>query len=261
MRKQTSFQIVLTALFLSAVSILTVNAQTNITYTNPWHYVNSPHGYVRIGPANTSGAHIYTNMPRFYFDKPIHNISGEFSAYNQKDLQLQTQGITRITAKRSNGNVGIGTASPLENGNISSYHANLNLETHGTTRMTILNSNGNVGIGTTTPENALDVAGIIRAEKCIVELGWADYVLYDDYDLPTLEEEEKHIEENGHLLGFESEEDMAVQLGDVSKRQQVKIEEIMLHLIDIKKEVVRLNGKIAELEEENGQLKEEVSKK
>lgn len=306
-----------------AVSILTLNAQTNITYDDPWHYITSPHGQVYIGPANQHGAHIYTGMPRFYFNKPIYTITGEFSAYSQTDLQLQTAGITRITAKKSTGNVGIGTTSPAEklhingairgnqaggalristehgivdvgakngsfchfytdlprfylnkelwvnSGNIGSYDEDLSLQIAGSTKMTILKSNGNVGIGTDSPENALDVAGTIRAEKCIVELGWADYVLYDDYDLPTLEEEEKYIEENGHLLGFESEEDMAgeIQLGEVSKRQQVKIEEIMLHLIDIKKEVVKskneiaeLNEEIVELKKENEQLKEQTIK-
>jgi len=114
----------------------------------------------------------------------------------------------------------------------------------------VLTADNNVGIGTTTPDNKLDVKGMIRAEEIKVELGWSDYVFYDDYQLPTLEQEEAHIEAKGHLLGFESEEDMAgeIQLGDVSKRQQAKIEEMMLHLIEMKKE-------IEQLKKENEQLK------
>jgi len=126
-----------------------------------------------------------------------------------------------------------------------------------------ITSNGNVGIGTTTPGNKLEVNGTIRTKEIIVEAtGWPDYVFYNDYNLPTLEEEEKHIEAKGHLLGFESEADMAgeIQLGDVSKRQQAKIEEMMLHLIEIKKEVLGLNNKVAELEKENDQLKKQISK-
>jgi len=108
-----------------------------------------------------------------------------------------------------------------------------------------------VGIGTSTPDNKLDVNGTIRAKEIKVESGWSDYVFYNDYQLPTLEEEEKHIKESGHLLGFESEKAMEgmIHLGDVSRRQQAKIEEMMLHLIELKKEVDRLK-------EENKSLSE-----
>jgi len=121
----------------------------------------------------------------------------------------------------------------------------------------ILADDGNVGIGTLTPDNKLEVNGTIRTKEIIVEEdNWPDYVFYDDYDLPTLKEEEKHIEANGHLLGFESEEDMEgeIQLGDVTKRQQVKIEEVVLHLIKMEK-------KIGQLEKENQQLKEQMTEK
>ena len=48
----------------------------------------------------------------------------------------------------------------LQNGILSSYGAaNMYLQTNGTNRMTILNSNGNVGIGTTSPVNKFDVKG------------------------------------------------------------------------------------------------------
>jgi len=119
-----------------------------------------------------------------------------------------------------------------------------------------IDEDGNVGIGTPTPGNKLEVNGTIRTKEIIVEtVGWPDYVFYDDYNLPTLEEEEKHIEANGHLMGFESEKDMAgeIQLGDVTERQQAKIEEMMLHLIEIKKEV-------KQLKEENEQLKKQIVK-
>jgi len=123
----------------------------------------------------------------------------------------------------------------------------------------VVKGNGNVGIGTDTPDNELDVKGTIRAEEILCELGWSDYVFYDDYDVPTLEEEEKHIEENGHLLGFESEQDMegVIPLADVSRRQQAKIEEMMLHLIELKKGMDELKEEVEELKDENEELKEE----
>jgi len=57
----------------------------------------------------------------------------------------------------------------------------------------ILKGNGNVGIGTTTPENALDVAGTIRAEEIIVASDWADYVFEDDYELMPLTQVQSYI--------------------------------------------------------------------
>jgi len=264
--------------------------------------ISTGNGYVDIGPKNSVWAHFTTDRGKFYFNKEIRVNTGFIGSYNQ-DLSLRTQGTTRMTILKSNGNVGVGTTTPAEKlhvngsvrgnrngalristgngyvdigpkntvwahfttdrgkfyfnkeirvntGFIGSYNQNLSLRTQGTTRMTILKSNGNVGIGTTTPNNKLDVNGTIRAKEIKVESGWSDYVFYNDYQLPTLEEEEKHIEKNGHLLGFESEKAMdgEIQLGDVSRRQQAKIEEMMLHLIELKKEMTHLK-------EENEELK------
>jgi len=106
-----------------------------------------------------------------------------------------------------------------------------------------INSDGNVGIGNNVnAKNKLDVDGTIRAKEVIVQSDWADYVFDEAYELPSLNAEEENIESNGHLLGFDSEEAMAgdVHLGDIAKKQQVKIEEMMLHLIEMKKEIKQL---------------------
>lgn len=115
----------------------------------------------------------------------------------------------------------------------------------------IIKANGNIGIGTSTPAHKLDVCGTIRAVEVLVEDDWCDYVFEDDYSLPSLEEEKKHIETNGYLLGFESEESMngTISLHDVTKKQQVKIEEYALQLI-------RLNEKNKMLEQQNVDLVE-----
>jgi len=112
--------------------------------------------------------------------------------------------------------------------------------------------NGKLGINTDNPQYSLDVCGKARFKnECIINdgTGWCDYVFYDNYQLPTLSEEEKHIDIKGHLIGFQSEKEMAgeIHMADVTKRQQVKIEEMMLHLIE-------MNKKIAELEAENKRL-------
>ncbi|MCK4491195.1 MAG: hypothetical protein KAU03_01125, partial [Candidatus Altiarchaeales archaeon] len=68
-------------------------------------------GYVDIGPKNTGWSHFYTDRPSYYFNKEIRVDSGFIGSYNE-DLQLRTQGTTRITIRKANGNVGIGTAQP-----------------------------------------------------------------------------------------------------------------------------------------------------
>ena len=114
--------------------------------------------------------------------------------------------------------------------------------------MTILN-NGNVGIGTTSHQNKLDVCGTIRAKELVISDTWCDYVFEDDYALKSLEEKDQFIQENGHLPEFESAAAMGgdIQIADVTKRQQVSIEEITLHLIELNKELKALKEENAEL--------------
>ncbi len=69
-------------------------------------------GYLDVGVRNTNWAHIYTDRPRVIFNKPIYEIGGRFSSFNNSHLYLQTNGINRIFANRWNGRVGIGTTTP-----------------------------------------------------------------------------------------------------------------------------------------------------
>jgi hypothetical protein len=99
---------------------------------------------------------------------------------------------------------------------------------------------GNVGIGTSTPAEKLSVNGKIRAQEIKVEAaGWPDYVFSKDYQLPTLQETEKHIKQKGHLPEIPSAEEVkanGVDLGDMNAKLLKKIEELTLHLIELKKE-------------------------
>lgn len=126
--------------------------------------------------------------------------------------------------------------------------------TSGNTRF-IIDAQGDVGIGTLNPTYKLAVNGTIRAKEVRVETGWSDYVFESTYRVPTLEEEEAHIKEKGHLLGFQSAEEMKgeAELAKVTTQQQAKIEEMMLHLIE-------LNKKIEKLDQENQDLKAVIQK-
>lgn len=74
--------------------------------------IKTDFGDLNVGAQNTSWAHIYTDRLKFIFNKPVYSLNGEFSAYDNSNLSIQTNGTTRMTVLHSNGNVGIGTVNP-----------------------------------------------------------------------------------------------------------------------------------------------------
>lgn len=118
--------------------------------------------------------------------------------------------------------------------------------TNKTSRVTVT-PNGNVGIGTISPTERLSVNGNIRTQKVIVtESGWPDYVFNSSYQLPPLESVSIFIKENKHLPGMTSAviiEKEGLDVGEIVKQQQQKIEELMLYIIEMKKEIEMIKAK------------------
>ena len=119
-------------------------------------------------------------------------------------------------------------------------------------KMTML-PNGSLGLGTTaTGSHRLAVEGSIGAREIKVEAtGWSDFVFYDDYILPTLEEVENHIKVKGHLKDIPSAKEVeknGIYLGEMDSKLLQKIEELTLYTIQQEK-------KINKLEKENESLK------
>jgi hypothetical protein len=112
--------------------------------------------------------------------------------------------------------------------------------------------NGNVGIGVTNPNNKLDVNGTVHSKEVKVDMiGWSDFVFKKEYNLPTLAEVEKHINEKGHLENIPSEEEVlknGINLGEMNAKLLQKIEELTLYMIDMKKENMEMKTKQIELE-------------
>lgn len=121
---------------------------------------------------------------------------------------------------------------------------------------------GNVGIGITNPANKLDVNGTIHSKEVKVDLlNWPDFVFKKEYQLPTLEEVEKHIAEKGHLENIPSEEEAiknGVLLGDMNAKLLQKIEELTLYMIDVNKKVNILQVNNDKLIEENKLLSKKI---
>ncbi|WP_425237724.1 hypothetical protein [Ulvibacterium sp.] len=113
---------------------------------------------------------------------------------------------------------------------------------------------GNVGIGTTNIGTwKLAVGGKIRAEEVKVETNWADYVFAKDYDLPTLEEVEEHINEKGHLINIPSAAEVqanGIALGEMNKLLLEKIEELTLYILQQEQNQKQLYKNLEALQKE-----------
>ncbi|SEB46332.1 hypothetical protein SAMN04489761_0865 [Tenacibaculum sp. MAR_2009_124] len=85
---------------------------------------------------------------------------------------------------------------------------------------------------------------------------WADFVFKDNYDLPSLQEVEKHIKSKGHLRDIPSASEVqknGINLGEMDAKLLQKIEELTLYTIEQEKE-------IEELKKQNSEIKEQQRK-
>lgn len=100
--------------------------------------------------------------------------------------------------------------------------------------------------------------GILGTELFINNTAWCDYVFENDYQLTSLEEVDAHIQEKGHLHNTPSAQSIetagGIEIGEMTRNQQEKIEEIYLHLIDLNKEIKKLKA-------ENLELKSQLTEK
>lgn len=103
-----------------------------------------------------------------------------------------------------------------------------------------ITTSGNVGIGTANPLNKLDVNGTIHSKAVSIDLnGWNDYVFKKDYRLPSLSEVKTYIGRHQHLPEVPSEQEMirnGLDVAEMNKLLMKKVEELTLYLIEIKEE-------------------------
>ncbi|MCB9042755.1 MAG: hypothetical protein R2798_04860 [Chitinophagales bacterium] len=110
------------------------------------------------------------------------------------------------------------------------------------------NLGASVGGTTIATGYKLSVAGKVIAEEVRVQLqaNWPDYVFSNDYDLMSISELENSIKENNHLPGVPSASEVeanGITLGDMSRIQMEKIEELTLYIIDLQKQIDALKSK------------------
>ncbi len=134
-------------------------------------------------------------------------------------------------------------------------------------------TDSNIGIGTSSFSDGndtykLSVKGKVRAEEVKVYNTWADYVFNDNYNLPSLQQVESYIKKNGHLPNVPSAKEVVengLELGEISKIQQEKIEELTLYVIEQNKinneQSLELKKQSKEIEELKAMVKALVEKK
>ncbi len=125
-------------------------------------------------------------------------------------------------------------------------------ENNNSVRMILPMSDSYIGIGTSNFTDGADtyrlaVKGAIRADRVRVYTTWADFVFEKNYQLPSLEEVEKHIVEKGHLKDIPSAkevEEKGIELGEMNKRLLQKVEELTLYIIEMNKELQEVKNQL-----------------
>ncbi|MBA2583765.1 MAG: hypothetical protein H0V01_10330, partial [Bacteroidetes bacterium] len=169
------------------------------------------------------------------FGDANHYIKGEFgrgtTIFDLDKIQLM------------GGNVGIGTDTPI---------AKLSVD-GGSSGLTLFELRNSDGVRFRVQSN-----GHVLTRRVVVNQNWADFVYAPDYILRPLSELAKVIDEIGHHPEFPSQKEIeegGLDLGDITYRQQIVLEEVTRYLIQQDKIITELKNEMRELKSENQELK------
>lgn len=102
--------------------------------------------------------------------------------------------------------------------------------------------------------------GKIKAKEVEVKANvWADYVFKKEYQLKSLEEVEKYINEKGHLPNIPTAQEVlenGINVAEMNSKLLEKIEELTLYSIEQNKKLQQQSEKIEILEQQSRELRE-----
>lgn len=125
---------------------------------------------------------------------------------------------------------------------------------------------GSMAIGTTTPDAKLTVKGTVHAEEVKVELltgSGPDYVFENDYQLPSLEEVKRYIDEHKHLPEVPSAKEMeenGVKVGEMNMILLKKVEELTLYTIELERKNAELVEMLRQMDQRISELEDRKRK-
>ena len=274
-------KILLTSIFV--LSVITVKAQSNISYDDI--YFTNLYGKEFFGNDAEKPNYRISN-------KLIPNKGWVLDAYWWGGIQFETRNSVKLKSRygtvyvSETGNTGVNTEDPqhtldvhgefrvTSNNNYFLYNLAGNLvlknNTNGQGGRVIVHDTGNIlslnynndftggtRIGNTflvKGDNA-SLQGKLEAKEIKVTLTpTADFVFAEDYDLPKLEDVEKHIKEKKHLPEIASAKQMekeGVNVGEFQIKLLQKIEELTLYTIEQNKLIKEQQKRIEKLENKN----------
>lgn len=120
----------------------------------------------------------------------------------------------------------------------------------------LVKANGSVGIGTTDTKGyklAVNGSGIFTKVVVKSYANWPDFVFHPNYKLPALSEVEQFVTKNQHLPGIPSASEVekeGVDVGEMNKQLLQKVEEQMLYIIEMNKQLAALSKEVEVLKQQ-----------
>ncbi|MBI3501337.1 MAG: hypothetical protein HY063_06035 [Bacteroidetes bacterium] len=141
----------------------------------------------------------------------------------------------------------------------STNAADLIFKTNNTEQMRIL-TNGNVGIGTATPAYPLEVTGTIKAKEVKVCVSGCDFVFENNYNLLPIKHRKEKVLPQKHLFNIASASEMqkGQNMGEFTMGLLQNLEEHELYLYQHDERIEKLEIENTQLKTELDALKKQI---